>query len=179
MTDDRRVDGDPEVAAAFLERSERILHDEHMPRVRRSVEALPPGDMWWRPNEASNSVGNLLLHLEGNLRQWIVSGVGGAPDVRRRDEEFERRGDATPEELLGALEEAVGDATGVLADLDHEALLEPREVQGREVTALYAVYHAVEHFSMHAGQIIYVAKLRTGRDLAFYRSEGGVPRRSW
>lgn len=166
-------------ASAFLERSRTILADDHMPRIRRAVEELPPDDLWWRPNEASNSVGNLLLHLSGNLRQWIVSGVGGAPDVRRRSEEFGRRADATADELVDGLGRTVEEATRVLADVDPGVWSDRRSVQGRKVTVLDAVYHAVEHFAMHTGQIIYVVKLRTGRDLKFYRMEEGVPRRNW
>lgn len=166
-------------AAAFLAASAEYLTGHYLPKIRSALEGLEEADLWWRPNPASNSIGNLLLHLAGNLRQWIVSGVGGAPDRRDRPSEFAATGDASREELLARLTEAVLDAESVLARTDPRSLEERRLVQGREVTVLEVIYHAVEHFAMHAGQILYVAKLRSGQDLGFYRLENGIPRPSW
>lgn len=170
---------DDRIAAAFVAASRRQLVDDYLPKLRRAVSALPEGDLWWRPNDASNSAGNLLLHLEGNLRQWVVTGVGGEPDTRRRQEEFETAEGPNPELLLDRLEVAIRDAARVLSDLTADRMLEHVRIQERDVTVLEAVYHAVEHFGMHTGQIILLAKLRAGRDLGFYRIEDGVPRRSW
>jgi uncharacterized damage-inducible protein DinB len=164
---------------AFLTRSRDYLTGDYLPRIRAAVEALDEADLWWRPNPASNAIGNLLLHLAGNLRQWIVSGVGGAPDRRERAGEFAAQGEFTRAELLDRLTEAVLDADAVLARTDPASLGERRPIQGRDVTVMEAIYHVVEHFAMHAGQIFYVAKLRTGRDLGFYRLEGGIPRETW
>ncbi len=164
---------------AFLDRSRAYLRDGYLPRIRLAVARLSPEDLWWRPNEASNSVGNLLLHLAGNLRQWIVAGVGGAPDVRVRNEEFAAAGGPGAAELLDRLGAAVMEADATLARLDPGALDRALEIQGHRVTAFEAVYHAVEHFAMHTGQITYVAKLRAGTDLGFYRVEGGVARAAW
>lgn len=167
-----------DVGREFLERSSRFLTHEHLPRVRAAVEALDADDLWWRPNDASNSVGNLLLHMAGNLRQWVVHGVGGAEDVRRRDDEFAAR-EGDRDELLDRLRAAVREAAWTLDRLDPARLREPRTIQGMDVTALHAVYHAVEHFSMHAGQILWIVKLRTGEDLGFYRVEDGVAEQTW
>jgi hypothetical protein len=146
---------------------------------------MNPGDssstddeLWWRPSAESNSVGNLLLHLAGNLRQWVVSGVGGEPDRRVRQAEFDERGPLPPGEAIGRLRASVADAARTLASADPAALLAERMVQGRSVTGLYAIYHAVEHFSMHAGQIILLTKVRKG-DLGFYDLSGGVPKAQW
>lgn len=166
-------------AAAFLEQSREYLTGHYLPKIQAAVEQLSPEDLWWRPNEASNSIGNLLLHLAGNLRQWIVSGVGGAPDRRDRAIEFARRDPLPREELLATLTEAVFDADAVIARTDPAELEVRLRVQGCEVTRLQAIYHVVEHFALHAGQIIYIAKLRAGRDLGFYRLEGGIPRPAW
>ena len=168
-----------DISTLFLTQSRRYLTGEYLPRIRGCVERLGAEDLWWRPNEASNSIGNLLLHLEGNLRQWIVSGVGGAPDVRRRPEEFDRRNPAPPSELLDRLAVAVAEADRVLERFDPATLHEHRTIQGREVTALEAIYHAVEHFGMHTGQITYIAKLRSGEDLGFYEVVDGIPRARW
>jgi uncharacterized damage-inducible protein DinB len=168
-----------QTGAAFLAQSREYLTGHYLPKIRAAVERLSEEDTWWRPNEASNSVGNLMLHLAGNIRQWIVSGVGGAPGSRDRNAEFARRDPLPRDELVAILTEAVLEADAVLARTDPAGLNDRCAVQGRTVTALQAVYHAVEHFGMHTGQILYVAKLRTGRDLGFYRLEAGTPRPVW
>lgn len=164
---------------AFIEESRRYLRDDFLPKIRRCLEALPDGDLWWRPNEASNSVGNLLLHLAGNVRQWVVSGIGGEPDVREREMEFSADGGAEAVDLLAHLEATVEDVDRVLRSLDPARLDEDLVVQGNHVTVQEALYHVVEHFSMHTGQIIYVTKLRSGSDLRFYDVEDGVARENW
>jgi len=106
--------------------------------------------------------------LCGNVRQWIISGVGGKEDVRNRPAEFSARGTLTKEDLRQRLEETLREADDTLAGFDVSRLLERRRVQGFDVTCLDAIFHAVEHFSGHTGQIVYITKLRTGRDLKFY-----------
>lgn len=168
-----------DIGAAFLAQSREYLSGHYLPKIRAAVESLAEPDLWWRPNDASNSIANLMLHLAGNIRQWIVSGVGGAPDRRDRAAEFARRHGLLKEELLTILSGAVYDADAVLARTSPAALSEPRTIQGREVTVLEAIYHVIEHFSTHTGQIAYVSKLRGGTDLAFYRMEDGIPRAAW
>ncbi|HEV8358571.1 MAG TPA: DinB family protein [Gemmatimonadales bacterium] len=168
-----------ETGAAFLSQSREYLTAHYLPKIRAAVERLGEEDLWWRPNEASNSIGNLMLHLAGNIRQWIVSGVGGAPERRDRAAEFARREPLGRDDLLALLTEAVLEAEAVIARTDPDDLNERRAVQGRTVTALQAIYHAVEHFGMHTGQILYIAKLRAARDLGFYAMVGGIPRPAW
>lgn len=168
-----------ETSAAFLAQSREYLTGHYLPKLRAAVETLGEEDLWWRPNEASNSIGNLLLHLAGNIRQWIVSGVGGAPDRRDRGAEFTRREPLTRDELLAGLTEAVLEADAVIARTAPAALGDHRPIQGRDVTVQQAIYHVVEHCAMHAGQVFYIAKLRGGKDLGFYRMEGKIPRPAW
>ncbi|HEX9886353.1 MAG TPA: DUF1572 family protein [Longimicrobiales bacterium] len=163
----------------FLELSARFLERELFPRIQACLRQLSPDDVWWRPNEASNSVGNLCLHLAGNLGQWVVSGVGEQPDTRRRQEEFDRRDHLSAEELDASLGRVVSRAAAVLRAFDPARLPERLTVQGHDVTFMEAAYHAVEHFSMHTGQIIWVTKTRLGRDLAFYDVRDGVAIRRW
>jgi uncharacterized damage-inducible protein DinB len=171
---------DFDAAAAFIDRSRRYLRDDYLARSRRALAKLPPDDLWWRPHESSNSVGNLLLHLAGNARQWIASGVGGRSDVRRREAEFAAQGGLDRAGALGVLEDALGEVDEVLAALDPSTLGELRTIQGNRVTVLEAVYHVVEHFSMHTGQILYVVKMRSGSDLAFWRiGADGSARAVW
>ena len=164
---------------AFIHRSRHYLNGEYLPKIRRSLQGLTREDLWWRPNEASNSMGNLVLHLAGNVRQWVVSGIGRRPDIRRRQEEFDRREGLDGPELLARLESALAEVDSVLAELEPSELEETRVIQGLEVTVLDALYHVVEHFSMHTGQIIYLSKLRSDLDLEFYQVKDGRVTTHW
>ena len=168
-----------EPARDFLAEARRHLREDYLPKIERCLERLTDEQVWWRASERSNSVGNLLLHLEGNLRQWVVRGVGGGADARVRDREFAERQQRSREILLASLRATVEEAGDALARLDPGALLETRRVQGLDVTLLAAVFHAVEHFSMHTGQIILLTKMLADEDLAFYDFSGGVPRANW
>ena len=154
-----------DVAENFVALARDFLGSDYLPKIERCLEKLTDEDVWWRPDENSNSIGNLLLHLDGSTRMWVVSGVGGAPDLRERQREFDERSPIPRAELLARLRQTLREVDGVLARVDAAALLERRQVRDRNVTGLEAIFHAVEHFSMHAGQIILLTKLRTGEDL--------------
>jgi uncharacterized damage-inducible protein DinB len=158
-----------DIARDFIAASRRFLVEEYPRKIDAALAHLDGDDLWWRPNPASNSVGNLILHLAGNVRQWVVHGLGGRPDVRERAAEFGRTGGMDAGEVMGELRRSVADADAVLADLDPAALRRGFEIQGLEVRGLDALYHVVEHFSMHTGQILYLVKLRSGRGLDFYQ----------
>jgi uncharacterized damage-inducible protein DinB len=168
-----------DLASTFLERSRHFLTHEYRVKVRLAVESLPHDALWWRANEQSNSVGNLLLHLAGNVRQWIVSGVGGAPDDRYRAAEFEARSGADAATLLASLDTVLDDADAVLGALTAADLASSRAIQGRDVTVLEAIYHVVEHFSGHVGQIVLIAKSQTAGAIRFYEDAGGLARPIW
>jgi uncharacterized damage-inducible protein DinB len=140
------------------------------------VDALPASALWWRANDSSNSIGNLLLHLAGNVRQWIVSGVGGAPDVRDRQSEFDQRTPLPSTSLIDWLEQTITDVDHVLAALTPADLHRRCTIQANDVTVLEAVYHVVEHFSMHTGQIILLAKSKEPDRIRFYDMVDGHPR---
>ena len=162
-----------DVARAFLDQSRRYLAREYPTKIQRCLDVLPAEALWRRDDASENSVGNLLLHLSGNVRQWIVSGVGGAPDTRQRSAEFDaRQGSAS--ELLSRLLDTLREADEVLASLDESSLGERRRIQGRDVNVLDAVYHVVEHFSMHTGQIILLTKRYAPGRVQFYEDAGGM-----
>jgi uncharacterized damage-inducible protein DinB len=163
----------------FVSMSRFLLNEESRTKLRKTVDALPDELLWWRPNEQANSVGNLLLHLEGNVRQWIIGGVGGASDVRNRATEFAAREGATKRDLLARLENTLDEADAVLARLRPEQLVEGRRVQTRDVTVLEAIYQVVQHFSLHLGQIILVAKAQVPGAVKFYEDAGGAARPIW
>ena len=156
------------IEGAFLEQAVEHLEKDFMPRIKECVASLSQEELWWRPNSESNSVGNILLHLAGNVRQWIISGVGGTEDTRIRDQEFSEQGPVPSDQLLSALDSTVAEACQVLRDLPPEALLKTRRIQKYDVTGLQAAFHVVEHFSGHTGQIIYITKLLKNRNMRFY-----------
>jgi len=168
-----------DLGRAFLDESRRYLVMEYAVKIRLCLEELRDEDLWWRPNEQSNSIGNLLLHLAGNIRQWIVAGIGGAPDTRMRQREFDERGPLPRDDLLRRFDTALADVDAVLRNLDPSALTRNRAIQGRDTDVFKALYHVVEHFATHTGQIVYITKLRTGRDLGFYRDAGGLAIEEW
>jgi len=152
----------------FLSASRKTL-SKWRERIEKCLGELCEEQIWWRGQENSNAIGNLVLHVAGNARQWIVAGVGKAADTRDRDAEFARREPIAAAELLARLNAAVADADDVLARIRAEDLLEERHIQVYDVTVLQAIHHVTEHFAMHAGQILYATKLLTGSDLGFYR----------
>ena len=156
----------------FLECSTSRLK-EMAPRIAKCLGQLTPEQVWARGGENENAIGNLVLHLCGNMRQWIIAGVGGRPDTRDRDGEFAARGGASSVELGARLRETVDEAVAVIAAIAPERLAEPLMIQGYQVTVLEAVYHVIEHFSMHTGQILFATKMLTGADLGFYRHLSG------
>ncbi len=155
------------VESEFLRFSVHKLR-QCLERIESCVGRLTPEQIWARGSENQNAVGNLFLHLNGNVRQWILSGVAGRPGDRQRRAEFAARGGAAPPELLANLKSTVEAAVEVLSALPPERLLQRLEVQGFYVTGLEAIYHVVEHFVGHTFQIIFVTKLLTGEDLGFY-----------
>ena len=158
-----------EFTKQFLAQARHSLEKHHLPRVTRCLQMLPDGDIWWRPHPTSNSVGNLVLHLSGNVRQWIISGLGGEPDVRERDKEFEEDGPFPRRALLTRLRATVAEAGRVLGGLSERDLGRKLVIQGFRVTGFQAVFHVTEHFAYHTGQIIFVTKLKRGKDLGFTR----------
>src|SRR6187200_180109 len=127
-----------DLARTFLARSRHYLVREYPTKIQRCLDVLPAAMLWRRDDATENSVGNLLLHLAGNVRQWIVSGVGGAPDTRYRAAEFEARTGADAATLLAALDAVLDDADHVLAGLTAADLATSRTIQGRDVSVLEA-----------------------------------------
>jgi len=156
-------------AEEFIEASRIFLTQDFLPRLVGCLEMMPDEDVWWRPNEQSNSAGNLVLHLCGNVRQWVSAAIGGVKFQRNRAEEFATRDPILKAELIDQIRAAVGEVDGVLEKLPKNRLLVHYMIQSYNPSGLQAIYHIVEHFSYHLGQILYIYKLRTGADPGFYR----------
>ncbi len=160
---------DTNVTVLFLDFSRRKLLEQYWPRLRNCVESLTDEQVWWRPNEASNSIGNLILHLNGNVRQWLVASFNRQEDMRDRPTEFAAEGGLSASALLARLGATIEEASEVLAQLTEADLLAPYEIQGYYVCGLNAVYQVIEHFGLHYGQIVYITKQLRDADLGFYR----------
>jgi len=166
-------------AEIFLSRSRYWLTKEYPIKLRHCVNALPRGVVWARPNHASNSVGNLLVHLTGNVTEWILGGIGGREITRDRASEFARRAGDDGVALLDNLETVLREVDAVLAGLSEKDLERSIVIQGRDTTVLSAIYHVVEHFAMHTGQIIFLTKTYAPNKIHFYDDAGGLARPTW
>jgi uncharacterized damage-inducible protein DinB len=144
-------------------------------RIEFCLDQLSEEQIWTRGKESENAVGNLVLHLCGNVGQWIVSTIGKGPDTRNRTSEFAARSGANKDELLARLRATIDAALAVIEGLEPAQLSVRHTIQGYDVSVLEAIYHVLEHFSMHTGQIIFAAKLLTAADLGFYRHLESVP----
>jgi uncharacterized damage-inducible protein DinB len=157
-----------DISRAFLDKSRSLISSDYLPKIEKCLESLSDADIWWRPNEASNSIGNLVLHLCGNVTMWIIGGVGRRPFERNRQMEFDERRQIPASELRDRLRAVIRHADQVLNAVDSSELLSRRQIQGYDVTVLDAIYHVVEHFGMHTGQIILLTKARAGQELELW-----------
>ena len=160
-TVEQTTGGASNVGRAFLAVARRQLA-ERADRIGHCFGQLDDAQLWWRPEESMNSVANILLHVCGNLRQWIISGVGGEPDVRDRPGEFSERRAIPKAELLGRFQAVVAQVDAVLSRFDEGHLLQPRRIQGFDETPLSATWHSLEHLGGHTQEIIYITRLQLG-----------------
>jgi uncharacterized damage-inducible protein DinB len=160
-----------DVGVALLKECRRRLFDESMPRIRTCLGQLTVDEIWARPNEQTSSAGNLVLHLAGNVRQYVIATLGGSPDLRERRKEFDATGPMETADLLATLEQAMAEVSAVLDRIDPSTLLQTHRVQGFVESGLSILVHVVEHFSYHTGQLAYIVKSRKNVDLGFYRGK--------
>ncbi|MFN8265449.1 MAG: DinB family protein [Chitinophagaceae bacterium] len=150
--------------------NDSIQHlNEYTQRIETCLQLLTEEQVWQKPNEASNSVANLILHLCGNMTQYVLSSLGGEPDNRERDKEFSAEGGYTKEQLLSRLSTVVTKVITVVEQQEKASLLKTRSVQGFTKTGLSIILHITEHYSYHTGQIALLTKLMTNQDLGFYK----------
>lgn len=162
----------------FLKHSAQLL-EQYRKWLQKALDLLPEDRLWWSPAHGVNSVGILLKHMRGNLRQWIVSGLGEVEFQRDRENEF-KLSNETLSQLWNALDKTISEAIDILNNLDEQNLCRKLVIQGFTITGLEAIYHAIEHFAYHTGQIIYITKALTGKDLKFYViGEDGNPKPNW
>jgi hypothetical protein len=153
-----------EITTLFLDYSCRRL-EAMTGSLGVCLSRLTDAQIWERHGEHENAVGNLVLHLCGNMRQWVISGVGGTVDVRERDAEFSADGGMGAEELMGRFALTVAEARRVIAEVPTQRLVERINPQGRDVSVLDAIYQVVGHVDQHVGQIVVLTKQMTKTDL--------------
>ncbi len=150
-----------ELAAAVGSAATHEL-ESALTRIQHCLRQLNDEQVWRRSQPSLNSIGNLILHLCGNLRQWIVAGVGGASDVRNRPTEFAERGPIPKVELMHGLEAVVEEVKRVLAGVDARQLMEVRRIQGFDVTGLAAIFDSIPHFRGHTQEIVHMTRMQLG-----------------
>ena len=157
-----------ELAPLFLTHSTKKL-EQMTSHIETCLSKLGYDLIWARKAGHENTVGNLVLHLEGNVRQWIIHGIGGVPDVRQRDLEFSTEGGLTSPALSSHLRKTTNEAMEIIGGLSSSRLAELTTPQHDTVSVLEAIYQVVGHFQQHTGQIMFVTKQLTGDSLGFYQ----------
>lgn len=153
----------------ILDEIRRRLLTEGIARAKACLHLLSEEEIWYRPNGNSNAMGNLVLHLNGNVRQWIMSAMGGEPDFRQRQLEFDARDSMRRQDLLEILEKLEADLRPVLDTITEEKLIQTYRVQGFSETGIAILIHVVEHFSYHVGQMTYFVKAMKDLDTEYYK----------
>ncbi|MBI5756920.1 MAG: DUF1572 family protein [Planctomycetales bacterium] len=156
-----------QLAAAVAREAAHEL-DEAVLKITHCVNQLTDEQVWWRSRDDMNSIANLLLHMCGNLRQWIVSGVGEIPDTRNRPQEFSERGPIPKAELFRRLNDTVREAQSAMSRAAGGQLLGPRRIQGFDVTPLGAIFSSIPHFRGHTQEIIHLTREQLGDRYQFF-----------
>jgi uncharacterized damage-inducible protein DinB len=151
----------------FIDQSIQRI-SENTTKMATCLDELEESDVWKRPNEHSNSVGNILLHLCGNIRQYAISSLGNVEDIRERDKEFSAHGGYSKSELLKKLITTIEEAKNIIQNISGNELLRKRQVQGFYHSGIGIIVHVTEHYSYHTGQIIFWTKLLKNKDLGLY-----------
>ncbi len=160
-----------EIANLLIEETRSRLLDESIPRLRKCLDKLNQKEIWFRPNAHTVSIGNLVLHLNGNVRQWLISGLGGAPDHRKRQQEFDEEGPIPTSELKEMLDTLENDIEAVLEGLSTSDLITEHTIQGYNSSGVSVLVHVVEHFSYHVGQVTILVKSRKDVDMGYYKGK--------
>ena len=155
------------IAQEFIDQSIHRM-EENTPKIIKCVDRLTEEQIWQRPNETSNSIGNMMLHLCGNITQYIISALGDEADIRERDKEFSAKDGFSRKELLLKLTDTLKRAVNVIRNTDETRLMKIHSVQGFSYSGIGIIIHVTEHYSYHTGQIIFWTKQLTNKDLGFY-----------
>ena len=147
---------------------DRRMLEEGCHRIKQCCESLTKNELWHQANENTNSIANLIMHLRGNVRQYIISGIGIEKDIRERDLEFDNNNRKDIDRIINDLIDTVRRSSEVINNLSLDQLTEKRKVQGFDETVLSIIIHVIEHFSYHVGQITYITKATKNIDTGYY-----------
>jgi uncharacterized damage-inducible protein DinB len=153
---------------ALIDNIAKYLIDENFPRIIKCLEMLNEEEIWYRPNSQSNSVGNLVLHLNGNLNQWILDYIGGKPFVRNRQLEFDAEKTHSKAELILMMTNLSKELRSCIESVTSDKLLGILPIHNKQETGISVLIHITEHFSFHAGQITYITKWLKEQQTNFY-----------
>ncbi len=156
-----RSEADSSLADAFCEAITNEL-DDAIRKIRHCVGQLSEDQVWWRPTESMNSIANLILHVCGNARQWMVAGLGGSPDRRNRPEEFAQRDRIPSEDLMNMLDEVAIEVKQALRSASVDELVRQRTIQGFQVSGAGAVIESIAHFRGHTQEITHMTRMQLG-----------------
>lgn len=155
----------------LIEETRYRLLDESIPRLHKCLDKLTKQEIWYRPNKSTVSIGNLVLHLCGNVKQWLISGIGGASDDRQRQQEFDEEGPIATVQLREMLDQLTTEIEATLEGLSKQDLISEHQVQGYKVSGVSILVHVVEHFSYHVGQVTIMVKSRKDVDMGYYEGQ--------
>jgi len=155
------------ISNEFIQQSIKCI-EENTSKIKTCLQQVKEENVWERPNESSNSIGNLLLHLCGNITQYIIATLGSKEDIRNRDAEFAATGGFTKEQLQNKLSAVIDEAISIIKLCDEEKLLQQKSVQVYTLSGIGIILHVTEHYSYHTGQVAFLTKLITNKDIGFY-----------
>lgn len=141
--------------------------------IKHCVDQVSQEQFWWRPEPDMNSIANILLHLSGNIRQWIIAGMNGAIDDRDRPKEFQDRSGAPKDLIWKAFSETLDEARLTLSRMNSASLGIVRKIQGYEVNGVDAIYNSTSHLQGHTQEIIYITRMLLGSSYKFYYTPPG------
>jgi uncharacterized damage-inducible protein DinB len=166
---------DAPLDAEFLQMVRHRMLDEYPAQIRACLDALSDEDLWWRPHDQSNAIGNLVVHLAGSNQFYLGHTIGGGPDVRDREAEFGARGQRSRADVFAVYERARATVQRVLDTLTPARLVETTMATGRSSSFARILMHVTHHNALHIGQIVWVTKLRKPGSLNELL-RGGPPR---
>ena len=154
--------------AEIVQEFELRVFDESYPRVYKCLSLINQDQLWDSPNSNVPAIGCLVLHLCGNARQWILSGIGDDKDNRNREDEFIIHHNIRKSDFIFLLENLKVQLKNCLQNMPEDILLQRKKIQGYDVTGFSAIIHVIEHFSYHTGQITTLTKIYVDKDTGYY-----------
>ncbi len=154
--------------------------DSSFQRLYHCLDQLDDKQIWWRPNDKMNSIGILITHICGSFRQWTITIMNNAEDMRDRPEEFLNDRKINKEALLQRARKLKSDFLKAIYNLDCSRLTEQRRIQGWDITLMSAIFRALTHLEGHIGQIMLLTRIQLGDNYKiFWTPQTGEQKAEW